>query len=351
MSSTPPIASTSAQPLVSIVTPVYNGAEYLSECIESILAQTYRNWDLTIIDNCSTDQSSEIASRYAAQDSRIRIHKNLEFLPVIANHNAAFRQISPESKYCKVVFADDRIFPQCIERMVATAEEFPSAGLVGAHVLQGTDVICTGLPHDTRVFSGREICRRHLIDHLYVFGSANALLYRADLIKSRDPFYNEKNIHADTEACFTVLQSTDFGFVHEVLTFTRVREKSLTTVSHDFQTDLAGMLQLLLVHGSRFLTRNERADLVKDLLSDYYKYLGKCFLLGRSDVLNFHKKKLIEAGMGFSWLRVAGGAARTMGSLVLRPKSTAEKIVKKAVGSASTGKKQSRVTGAASSIR
>jgi len=70
----------SSQPLVSVLTPVYNGAEFLSECIESVLAQTYQNWEYTIVDNCSTDGTAEIARRYAAKDSRIRLHQNTEFL-------------------------------------------------------------------------------------------------------------------------------------------------------------------------------------------------------------------------------------------------------------------------------
>ena len=125
------------QPLVSVVTPVYNEAGYLAECIESVLAQTYQNWDYTIIDNCSTDRSLEVARRYAAKERRIRIHENQQFLPAIPNHNVALRQISPKSKYCKVVLGDDWIFPNCLERMVAVAEEHPSVGLVGAYVLEG----------------------------------------------------------------------------------------------------------------------------------------------------------------------------------------------------------------------
>src|ERR1044071_7298806 len=112
-----------SQPLVSVVTPVYNNAAHFEECIESVLAQTYRNWEYTIVDNCSTDGSGEIARRYAARDSRIRVVRNDQFLRVMANHNRALRAISPDSKYCKMVFADDWIFPECLERMVAVAEQ------------------------------------------------------------------------------------------------------------------------------------------------------------------------------------------------------------------------------------
>src|SRR5436190_6590278 len=106
-------------PLVSVVTPVYNEAEYLVECVESVLAQTYQKWEYTIVDNCSSDGSLEIARRYAAQDSRIRVFQNQHFLRAIPNHNIALRQISPASRYCKVVLGDDWIFPDCLERMVA----------------------------------------------------------------------------------------------------------------------------------------------------------------------------------------------------------------------------------------
>ena len=56
-----------SQPLVSIVTPVYNGADFLSECIESVLAETYENWEYTIVDNCSSDGSADLARGYAAR--------------------------------------------------------------------------------------------------------------------------------------------------------------------------------------------------------------------------------------------------------------------------------------------
>src|SRR5262245_34009099 len=191
--------NTTSQPLVSIVTPVYNEAEYLAECVESVLAQTYQNWDYTIVDNCSTDGSVDIARRYAAQDQRIRILENQRFLRAIPNFNGALRQIAPASKYCKVVLGDDWIFPECLERMVAVAEAHPSVGIVGAYALEGGQVRWTGLPYPSTLVCGREICRKHFLDKLYVFGSQTSVLYRADLVRSHDPFYTEANIHADTE--------------------------------------------------------------------------------------------------------------------------------------------------------
>jgi glycosyltransferase involved in cell wall biosynthesis len=214
---------TASEPRVSIVTPVYNEAGYLAECIESVLAQTYQNWDYIIVDNCSTDGTLEVALRYAERDRRIRIHRNGQFLGVIPNHNAALRQISAASKYCKFVFGDDWLFPCCLEQMVAVAEAHPSVGVVGAYALEAQRVAWTGLDYPSSVVNGPEICRRHLLDGLHVFGSANAVLYRADLVRARDPFYNEANIHADTEICFELLKTCDFGFVHQVLTYTRVR--------------------------------------------------------------------------------------------------------------------------------
>jgi len=141
-------------PLVSIVTPVYNNAEYLAECIESVLAQSYSHWDYTIVNNCSTDGTLSVAQKYAMRDVRIRIVNNERYLSIIENHNHAIRQISSESRYCKFVFADDWLYPTCIEEMVRVAEEHPSVGLVGAYTMDGQAVLWQGPAGADDFFAG-----------------------------------------------------------------------------------------------------------------------------------------------------------------------------------------------------
>jgi glycosyltransferase involved in cell wall biosynthesis len=125
--------SVSNRPLVSVLTPVYNCAPFIGQCIESVCSQTYTNWEYTIVDNCSTDGTRAIAEKYAMQDKRIKVHANETFLDIIANHNKAFGLISPVSKYCKQVSGDDWILPQCLERMVEIAEKNASVGIVGSY--------------------------------------------------------------------------------------------------------------------------------------------------------------------------------------------------------------------------
>jgi glycosyltransferase involved in cell wall biosynthesis len=320
----------SLSPLVSILTPVYNGAEYLSECIESVLGQTYQNWDYIIVDNCSTDGSAGIARRYAAQDRRIRVRENQRFLRANPNFNHALRQISPASKYCKMIFADDWMFPECLEQMVAIGEEHPTVGIIGAYSLQGRKVNWAGLPYPSRRVCGRELCRQLFLEELYVLGSASTMLYRSDLVRSRDPFYNEANMHADTEACIALLRTWDFGFVHQVLTFTRDRPGSLSTISTELNTHIAGSLYALVTYGRDYLTTKEFDQCIKGHLFEYYRFLGKNLLFGRdSRFWQYHKRKLTEAGIGFSKLRLAGAFLGTLCEAALNPKDSIKKLLKR----------------------
>lgn len=58
---------------VSIITPLYNCSDYLEQTIQSVISQTYQDWEMIMVDDCSTDNSLEIAQRYADEDSRIKV--------------------------------------------------------------------------------------------------------------------------------------------------------------------------------------------------------------------------------------------------------------------------------------
>lgn len=315
-------------PLVSIVTPLFNNRDHLGECIASVLAQTYPNWDYTIVNNCSTDGSEEIARQYAARDPRIRVITNQTFLRAVPNHNLALRQISPDSKYCKIVFADDWISPECVEAMVAVAERNPSVGIVGAYGLQDGETMWQGLPPEREAYSGRDVCRRLLLDEVYVFGTSTSLLYRSHIVRNQEEFYNESNLHADMEACLVHLKTCDFGFVHEVLTFKRNRPESLGAVTEDLQTLIAGHLHNLVAHGSDFLTQDELDRCRTALKAKYYNLLAVSLLRGRRDkkFWDYHTRKLEEEGIIFSRARLTQALVARLWRALLNPRETREKL-------------------------
>lgn len=294
------------EPLVSILTPVYNCEKYLAECIESVLAQTYKNWEYIVVNNCSTDRTLEIAEKYAKKDTRIRIYNTIQLLKVMQNHNYAVRLISPESKYCKVVHADDWLFPDCIREMLEVAEYNPTVGIVGSYRLEEKWVTCDGLPYPSTVVSGREVCRSTLLGGPYVFGSPTTLLIRSDLIRDRKSFYNENNnLHGDQEACFDILRDYDFGYVHQVLTFTRRHNETQTTYARRFNTYILGNLIILKKYGSTYLSEQEYNEILRKKMKEYYRYLFKnYFLRKRKEIWDYHKKGLKELGFSISYVKL-----------------------------------------------
>lgn len=316
-----------AVPLVSVVTPVYNGERYLRQCIESVLAQTYPNWHYAIVDNCSTDGTLAIANEYAARDPRIRVHRNPAFVKAIANYNNAVRQADPSSAYVKVVAADDWLFPECLDRMVKCAESHPSVGIVAAYQLCGRGVAWQGVPYPATVVKGFDACRTELLGGPHVFGTPTTVLYRSALLRTRESFYNEANIHADTEACVEFLEHWDFGFVHQILTFNRKEDDSLTSFSDRIYTYLPGFLYLLQTYGPRYLSPAELERRLVEHRRDYYRALGKAVLQRRDrEFWHYHRTKLSELGEPLRSWRVGLAAAACLVQMALSPQESLEKL-------------------------
>jgi glycosyltransferase involved in cell wall biosynthesis len=114
-------------PTVSIGLPVHNGAAFVAEAIESILAQTFADFELVISDNASTDRTPEICRGYAAADRRIRFYRQETNIGAAPNFNLVFHRSS--GKYFKWAAHDDLIRPTYLERCVAALEAQPDAVL------------------------------------------------------------------------------------------------------------------------------------------------------------------------------------------------------------------------------
>lgn len=305
------------QPLVSVVTPVYNGVTYLAQAIDSVLAQDYQNWELIILDNNSDDGTLELAQEYAGKDSRIKIHSNEQTLPQMENWNRSMSLISPDSQYCKVVHADDWLFPNCLSEMVALAMENPSVAIVSAYRLEEEDVTLDGLPFPSTCIPGRELLRQRFLGGEDYFGSPSSVMYRSDQVMQRAEFFNTANLHADTEICYEILLQHDFGFVHQVLTFTRRHNETTSTYAKRMQTYMPSHLMMLKKYGPQVLDETEMQQMLSGRLKNYYRFLGYWLLQCRhaenraywSEFWAYHKKALSELGYDLNALRVVGSSA------------------------------------------
>lgn len=270
------------QPLVTLITPVYNGGAYIAECIESVLAQTYTNWQYVISDNLSDDDTFAIASRYAAGDSRIKVRRNTEFLDLIDNWNHALSNLDDDAVYCKVVHADDWLYPECLAEMVSLAVDNPSVGIVSAFRLEELRAGLWGLPHGQTVTPGAEVCRNTLIRKVFLFGSPSNILMRADIVRKLDPIYDASYLHADKEACFRILESSDFGFIFKILTFTRRHNESETARSMLLSTRLSEDLLLFKQYGRRYFDEAEFNQWMSQLIRSHYRLLGRAVFQRKS---------------------------------------------------------------------
>jgi len=161
--------------------------EFLAECIESVLAQTYQNWDYTIVNNRSTDRQ-RLKSRKVTRP-KIR---GYEFTTIAISCDHSEPQTTPsarfprESKYCKVVLADDWLFPSADENG-NSAEAHPTVGFVRGYGLHGD-----GRSMSWRGLPSQNDCERQGSFALaaaagrYVFGAPTATLVRSDFVRKEN---------------------------------------------------------------------------------------------------------------------------------------------------------------------
>ena len=202
--------------LVSIIVPIYNAEKYLDSCIQSVLRQTYTNWELILIDDGSTDKSGRIAEEYGFADERITVfhQKNLGV-------SLARNQGIDEATGNYVVFldADDELIEDCLAKTVNIAEE------TNADVVAGRSCENQELFKDRIIWTGAEALENSLKDHLFTYSACAKLIRREFIGKTR--FTPDIRINEDSYFVFQLLcKQNVFVLTNDVIYFYRANSES-----------------------------------------------------------------------------------------------------------------------------
>jgi len=324
-----------SQPFVSVVTPFYNSEQYLAQCIESVLGQTYSEFEYLLVDNCSTDKSGEIAEVFARRDPRVRLIRRSEHLPQVRNYNEALSEISSQSKYCKMVQADDYVYTDCLKLMVQAFEQSESVGLVSSYWLKGNVLWGAGPPISRTFFSGFEIARAYLRTQLYLFGSPSTVMYRSSILRAQRPFYGESLLHEDTEKCLEILEDWDFGFVHQVLSYLRTENESISSRHRDFQPNALDTYILVQRFAGVFLDLGEAKAVRARSRRDYYRMLAKeAIRFQGRNFWDYHEGGLKSLGQKLDRVQLALQIAWTLLWMTANPGSTLQRLFRLVKGDA-----------------
>jgi glycosyltransferase involved in cell wall biosynthesis len=180
-------------PKVSIVIPAYNNVQYIAETLDSVLNQTYEDYEVVIADHSSVDGTMEVIERY-------RSHPKLRILsptPVGGGAQANWNRVSSEAKgtYLKLVCGDDVIVPTAIAEQVAAFEAHPTAVLVASQrnlVDSNGDVFIKnrGLQGISGVVDGAKAVRATVVAGSNIFGEPACVMFRRELLEKEGGWDN-----------------------------------------------------------------------------------------------------------------------------------------------------------------
>ena len=163
-------------PTISVLVTVYNRESYLAGCLESILASTWRDFEVVVVDDCSTDGSLTVAQCYASLDSRIRVSQNDRHLGDYPNRGRAAELAT--GRFLKYVDSDDLIYPHSLAIMMEAMQAHRDATLALSHSLPEDEE-----PYPVRL-SPSDAWRRHFLGRgCLSCGPSGAIMSRAAFVQ------------------------------------------------------------------------------------------------------------------------------------------------------------------------
>ncbi|MEO0712767.1 MAG: glycosyltransferase family A protein [Pseudomonadota bacterium] len=308
---------TPTQPLVAIITPVYNGGAFLRETMESVQAQDYPNLVHVVLDNASTDDTAAIIADYADAKVPVITARNPELYPLYKNWNTAFELAPKDAKYVRLLCADDKMTTDCTKKMVAVAETDDDILLVGTNIYKNEDEIPFLWPEDQTVLDGKEVVRRFFRNEIGFF--AVHMLMRRDVMAWRSPIYDDAYVGADFESVLGILQRGKFGMVHERCGWVRIHDASETAKTIvKKNTHFVDWLNALYRHGPDVFAPEEFKAVARRYERHYLRKAMRWKKEHGEDAAERHFKALNEARgpLGpldyadtfFDWMMIKVGA-------------------------------------------
>ena len=235
-------------PKVSVLIPTYNYARYLPEAIESVLSQSYADFELLIIDDNSSDETTEIVSRYAEEDNRVSFRVNSRNIGMVENWNLCLREARGE--YVKYLFGDDLLCSaDALRLMVETLDNDPGISLVASarQIIDSAGRQVSILAHfpDSGCIDGRRVINRCLRHQKNLVGEPTAVMFRKRM--SGDGFNPEFRQIVDMEFWFRLLEKGGFSYINRPLAAFRRHDAQQTGLNR-------GNARLILDDTERLLT-------------------------------------------------------------------------------------------------
>jgi glycosyltransferase involved in cell wall biosynthesis len=218
-----------ALPSVSVCIPVYRGEQFLAETIRSVLDQTYRDFELVVLDNASPDDSGRIARSF--DDHRIRVETNLTTLPQPENWREAVRLC--RAPLIKLLCADDLLHPRCLEYQVGPMEADPGLAVVAArrHMIDERSRVLVprrGLIGLTGVRSSVEVARHVVRSGANPIGEPGGVLFRRAHYFAVGGWRPDHRFVMDLDLWVRLLQHGEFLGLPEALAAFRIGRESLS---------------------------------------------------------------------------------------------------------------------------
>jgi len=270
-------------PVVSVLIPVYNGARFLNTAIQSVLNQTYQNFELILCDNASTDTTPEIIKSF--KDIRIRYHRNARNLGLIPNWNRAFSLA--QGKYIKILPADDVLYPEALNTQVKILENDLTEQIAlvasGRHIINesGKVLMTRRLSHRHLNIDGTNAINRVIRSGGNGIGEGGSVLFRKSLMEQTGPFNSNIFYVLDLDQWFKFLTRGRLVYLPEVCAAFRVSSDSASVqMAEQQRRDYLQFIRLVYREKSFGLrTSNYYLGTVKTILFTQLKKLLYRFVI------------------------------------------------------------------------